>query len=672
MKIVSHISFIILSCLMVLQSCTVEKEVKSGVDRYSYKNILNLKSEPDSANDYSISSFSDLGAWHSFALPKDKNLMGGFAGPFVMRQQQSVWISPSLVQLRLMDISKNKPVDLSEGEVLENDFYPGILKQTIKVENLIVKLSLIYADNRSALLKATIENTGGERKFQFGWKGNVFEGNGFMLERDANGIAVHVAKDEYVHVHFSNKGEHIVTDNDHYEYYSNTKSLDKGQVWESSAVISFTLSEDENAKMAKQAVSHIQKTDSLFAANQDRWEHYLTVLHQENGKQALLDIKQYDHLAVKSLLTLMHNWRSAAGGIYHQGIVPSYASVYFQGLWAWDSWKHAVAIAPFEGELAKDQIRAMYDYQNEEGMIADCFFRDSEIEGINWRNTKAPLSGWSIYKVFEATQDTEFLKEMYPKLLKYHEWWYQNRDHNSNGLCEYGSTDGTRIAAAWESGMDNAVRFDSAVIMENTVGAYSINQESIDLNAYLYSEKLYIAEIANVLGENEVAEKFKKEAEALKQLMHQTMYDQADGFYYDIVLENQAQVKVQGPEGWAPLYNNVATDEQAKGIVKVILDSNKFNTLMPFPTLSAADPKFNPEKGYWRGPVWLDQAYFAMKGMQQYGFESEARMMAEKLVNSAEGLTTDEPIRENYHPLTGKGLNASHFSWSAAHLLMMF
>ena len=29
---------------------------------------------------------------------------------------------------------------------------------------------------------------------------------------------------------------------------------------------------------------------------------------------------------------------------------------------------------------------------------------------------------------------------MYPKLVDYHNWWYRNRDHNGNGLIEYGAT----------------------------------------------------------------------------------------------------------------------------------------------------------------------------------------------------------------------------------------
>ena len=58
-----------------------------------------------------------------------------------------------------------------------------------------------------------------------------------------------------------------------------------------------------------------------------------------------------------------------------------------------------------------------------------------------------------------------------------------------------GSTDGTLIAAKWESGMDNAIRFGNAEILQTSETAYSLNQESVDLNAYLYAEKLYLAKL---------------------------------------------------------------------------------------------------------------------------------------------------------------------------------
>ena len=43
-----------------------------------------------------------------------------------------------------------------------------------------------------------------------------------------------------------------------------------------------------------------------------------------------------------------------------------------------------------------------------------------------------------------------------------------------------------------------------------------------------------------------------------------------------------------------------------------------------------------------------------------------------KLLKNGEGiLEKGAPLRENYHPVTGEGLNARHFSWSAAHILLM-
>jgi putative isomerase len=36
------------------------------------------------------------------------------------------------------------------------------------------------------------------------------------------------------------------------------------------------------------------------------------------------------------------------------------------------------------------------------------------------------------------------------------------------------------------------------------------------------------------------------------------------------------------------------------------------------------------------------------------------------MIENAEGILENTPIRENYNPETGEGLHASNFSWSAA------
>ena len=43
-------------------------------------------------------------------------------------------------------------------------------------------------------------------------------------------------------------------------------------------------------------------------------------------------------------------------------------------------------------------------------------------------------------EVYNVTQDKTWVAEMYPKLVAYHDWWLRNRDHNGNGVPEYGAT----------------------------------------------------------------------------------------------------------------------------------------------------------------------------------------------------------------------------------------
>ena len=58
--------------------------------------------------------------------------------------------------------------------------------------------------------------------------------------------------------------------------------------------------------------------------------------------------------------------------------------------------------------------------------------------------------------------------------------------------------------------------------------------------------------------------------------------------------------------------------------------------------------------------------------MRNYGFNKEANKATVQILEGAEGvLGKGKSIRENYHPLTGEGLYAQNFSWSAAHIIML-
>ena len=127
-----------------------------------------------------------------------------------------------------------------------------------------------------------------------------------------------------------------------------------------------------------------------------------------------------------------------------------------------------------------------------------------------------------------------------------------------------------------------------------------------------------------------------------------------------------------GCEGWIPLWAKVATNKQAHAVKTNMINPSFFNTKVPFQTLSASHPSFNPNGGYWRGPNWLDQAYFGVKGLHNYGYHQDAYKATHKLIQNAKGvLGKGTSIRENYQPISGEGLESENFSWSAAHYLLL-
>lgn len=346
--------------------------------------------------------------------------------------------------------------------------------------------------------------------------------------------------------------------------------------------------------------------------------------------------------------------------------------------------------------------------------------------------------------------DKTWLAEMYPKLVAYHDWWLRNRDHNGNGVPEYGATRDkahntdngemlftvkkgakeetlsglnnytrvvekgqydsleipAQVAASWESGRDDAavfgfidkeqldkyvanggkrsdwtVKFAENRSQDGTLLGYSLLQESVDQASYMYSDNHYLAEMATILGKPEEAKRYRQLAQQLADYINTCMFDPTTQFYYDVRIEDKPLAngcagkpiveRGKGPEGWSPLFNGAATQANADAVVKVMLDPKEFNTFVPLGTAALTNPAFGADI-YWRGRVWVDQFWFGLKGMERYGYRDDALKLADTFFRHAKGLTADGPIQENYNPLTGAQQGAPNFSWSAAHLYMLY
>lgn len=659
MKNYKNILLILTAILLVQCNSKSSKTTKDTSDlSQHFHNILNYKLTPKHKFDKNGLMFSDQGAWFAFSL-SDTTTVQGFSGP-LMTQQNGIWAGTSLMNLQLKD--KTLTPTSASG-------YASHLSQTSQSDQYKVTQELVFLSGHTALIKNSITNISDQTlATNIYITGDLFD-NGLHFTERNNTIQINSAKTPAKgYLQFLNISPNILTDSTNYTAKFASIQLQPKETKEIIGAITFIFPEYSWQKEQQR----IQKSNfkALLEQRVSEKNQFLKSVTQQTKANFSEDLHR--NVLAKAILTLQNNWRIPAGEIKHEGLFPSYHYRWFNGFWSWDSWKHASGLAYYDTDLAKKQMKLMFEFQNEDGFVADVVYRDTTIEKHNYRDTKPPLSAWAVAKINAKAPDKDFVAYMYPKLKKYHYWWYQKRDHDQDGLCEYGSTDGSLIAAKWESGMDNAIRFDNSKILKNGEGAYSLDQESVDLNAYLYAEKLYLASLAQTLGNKTDEAQYRKEAADLKIKIQQQFYDKNDGWFYDTNLEGDQFIKGEGSEGWTALWAKVATKEQAAAVKERMLDPKKFFVKVPFQTMSADHPKFDPLKGYWRGPNWLDQAYFGVKGLRNYGFITEANEATQQILKGCEGLLEQGmPIRENYHPLTGKGLHAKNFSWSAAHIIML-
>ena len=605
--------------------------------RYEFNNILDITYTPDTLTRCG-GWFTDAGSWMGFTLPQKDHWVNGFCGPFSLDMNRRQWMAQSAVTVRYADQAN---VIFTPDSTC---YFPGELYLSASSEEGKIIQRLNFLDASTALLRIH-SDAGKELSLTASQWGKEIQ-----VQTDQNTVIARHPSGEIVALTFTPDVSVKGTDN-------NYQAKINGSEHDTYVAISFYTGEKELSAGLQKAQLALSNPQEGLKANKERWEGYLTKILRKDMKP------EYDRIAVKAVVTLISNWRTHRGGLLHEGIVPSHAAYYFVGFWAWDTWRFS-ALAKFDPKLAKDNIRAMFDYQQPDGMIIDCIYTDPAEN--NARDSKPPLVSWAVDEIFTHTNDTAFISEMYPQLMAYYKWWYNKRDHNRNGMCEYGSTDGTLEAAAWESGMDNAIRFDDAKMLKNdgAEDAWSMDQESVDLNAYLALECKLLKKFAGILGvtfdgpdySSQVADYF---------------FDKEKGFFFDRRLKDGSFIQEPGCEAYTPLWTKVATADQVKAMLPLLTDTAKFSTYIPFPTVAADHPKYNP-RGYWRGPIWLDQTYFAIRGLRNYGYNKMADEYTLQVFDRLQGLKEGAPIHENYGTHTGELLKAPHFSWSSSHLLMLY
>jgi putative isomerase len=757
---------------------------RSSLRASSFRNVIDRTGSPaymrDAGSDdhQRFNPFFDLGAWHGHLLPDNQEGLGGFPGPALLTEEYINFMADHFDRLSVYENGKKVSFVMKAYSI------PGALIQELSTQDITVRMTLRFATARTSLLETQITTA---RPLELVWDGKLLEKYYAKEQVPQSGKSIDQAFPDYQrNIQSTRDGlkvtfgrvrapdELLTSGESEYQIHKTIpmQTLAKGHEFISRAKIddsttfyttySHLLTASEVTQEQPRIAAILQNPQRFLRESEQRWENYLA-----KGLSNPHATAAQEHVAVKAIETLTGNWRNAAGAMKFDSVTPSVTARWFSGnqTWPWDTWKQAYAMAHFNPEVAKNNIRAVFSFQIQPGdpvrpwdvgFVPDLIAYNKSPErggdGTNWneRNTKPSLAAWAVMEVYKTTGEKQWLVEMYPRLVAYHDWWLRNRDHDHNGVPEYGATrdkahntptgqmifivtrDGqqqtlygldsyemivregnydnieipAQVAASWESGRDDAgvfgfidpdqlaryienggkredwiVKFGENRAADGTLSGYSLLQESVDQASYMYSDNQYLAAMADILGNGADAARFRTEAQKLADYINTCMFDERSGFFYDIRIEDQPLSngcagkpiveRGRGPEGWSPLFNGAATQSHADAVVRVMQDPKEFNTYVPLGTAALTNPAFGPDI-YWRGRVWVDQFYFGLKGMERYGYRDDAVMMAQTFFDHADGLLADGPIRENYNPLTGAQQGAPNFSWSAAHLYMLY
>lgn len=379
------------------------------------------------------------------------------------------------------------------------------------------------------------------------------------------------------------------------------------------------------------------------------------------------NIKKYKQICREYIYKEMKGmYREPGGALKYPFLAPG-SSQYLDMLWDWDSWLSNVALRQIllEKGNEKDRDQALkyeqgcilnsLSYGGMDGWIPIWIERDapSREEMLSTRNPwksnmhKPTLAQHAAFIVQDMNGDAEWLRDEFYYLQAFVSKYLNYHRHTPTGLIY------------WQT--------DEAIGVDNDPSTYYRphgSSGSIFLNALMYKELQAISYLATCLSLTDISTYYKKEADILIKNIREHCWDQRDGFYYSVDLNllpiekpqidslksNNFFLHVGQPRtyhcliqrfsvwsGFMAMWANVATPEQAKIMVEYHFnDTTSFNSLSGIRTLSPLEKMYdtrasgNPSS--WQGPIWINVNYLVFKGLINYGFDNEARELAEKTI----------------------------------------
>lgn len=414
------------------------------------------------------------------------------------------------------------------------------------------------------------------------------------------------------------------------------------------------------------------------------------------------NVAKYAAVCKENIYKEMHGmYREPGGALRYRFLAPG-SSQYLDMLWDWDSWLSDVALRQIllDKGTRKDSIQALdyekgcvlnaLSYCGMDGWIPIWIERNapSREEMLKKRNPwksnmhKPTVAQHAAFIIRNMNGDAEWLREDFYFLQAFEAKYMNFHRHKATGLLY------------WET--------DEAIGVDNDPSTFYRPHESsgsIFLNTLMYRELLAMAYISRCLGLEETARQYDKESADLAESIREHCWDPRDGFYYSVDLNllpvEKPDIKALNPgdlylhvgqprqydcliqrfsvwSGYMAMWSGVATKEQAAEMVtRHFADSLEYNCPAGIRTLSPMEKMYNTKASgnpsSWQGPVWINVNYLVFRGLLNYGYEREAREVAEKTVIllgkdfERFGALHEYYLPENGEPVLNKGFQNWNF-----------
>ncbi|HSB88364.1 MAG TPA: glycogen debranching N-terminal domain-containing protein [Ilumatobacteraceae bacterium] len=206
-------------------------------------------------------------------------------------------------------------------------------------------------------------------------------------------------------------------------------------------------------------------------------------------------------------------------------------------------------------------------------------------------------------------------------------WMEEYGDRDGDGYIEYQKTSDRGLAnQGWKDSADG-IRYRSGVVAEAPLAL-------CEVQAYAYAAYRAREEIANRLGQPDVAKRHKMLAELLMERFNRDFWLEEHGWYAVALGPDKRPVDSLTSNIGHCLWTGIVPPERARLVADRLMSPQMWNG-WGIRTLAMDEEAYDP-MSYHCGTVWPHDCALAAAGLRRYGFEADALTVARGLLAAAE------------------------------------